>query len=207
MEASDAEGTDTAEQPEDVTDTEQQMKPLMPKMLIPPSSLKIRVIWKPLIMRLLLKRRMRLIRKHLENMFLPIIRIAKDGRFADEFSDGKDESEGWDSLKDLPFAGDTRQTPYCGKLPSTETPEINSISDYMNAHNYGPDDFATYSQDPQWRQLMRQEYPDYELPEMTRKRKCTVISVYERSHIIMVLTTMWNILKTRFGENCTLLCS
>ena len=34
----------------------------------------------------------------------------------------------------------------------------------MNAHNYGPDDFGTYSQDPEWRRLMGEEHPEYELP-------------------------------------------
>jgi hypothetical protein len=103
--------------------------------------------------------------------------------FADEFSDGKDESEGWDSLKDLPFAGDTpSDSPTAETSEAPETPEINSISDYMNAHNYGPDDFATYSQDPQWRQLMRQEYPDYELPEMTRESANAQLSQYMNDH-------------------------
>ena len=36
----------------------------------------------------------------------------------------------------------------------------------MNAHNYGPDDFATYSQDPQWRELHHQAFPDYEMPPL-----------------------------------------
>ena len=64
----------------------------------------------------------------------------------------------------------------------SEASEINSISDYMNAHNYGSDDFATYSQDPQWRQLMRQEYPDYELPEMTRESANAQLSQYMNDH-------------------------
>lgn len=61
-------------------------------------------------------------------------------------------------------------------------PEINSISDYMSAHNYGPDDFATYSQDPQWRQLMRQEYPDYELPELSQESASAQLSQYMNDH-------------------------
>jgi hypothetical protein len=67
------------------------------------------------------------------------------------------------------------------EIPEGE-PEINSISDYMNAHNYGKDDFATYSQDPQWRQLMRQEYPDYELPEMSQESASTQLSQYMSYH-------------------------
>lgn len=61
-------------------------------------------------------------------------------------------------------------------------PEINSVSDYMNAHNYGKDDFDTYSQDPQWRQLMRKEYPDYELPEISRGKAYTQLSQYMNEH-------------------------
>ena len=103
--------------------------------------------------------------------------------FADEFSDGKDEPEGWDSLKDVPFAGGTPSDSSTAETSeASETPEINSISDYMNAHNYGPDDFATYSQDPQWRQLMHQEYPDYELPEMTRESANAQLSQYMNDH-------------------------
>ena len=65
---------------------------------------------------------------------------------------------------------------------SGDTTEIKSISDYMNAHNYGPDDFATYSQDPQWRQLMRQEYPDYDLPEMSQESASAQLSQYMNDH-------------------------
>ena len=65
---------------------------------------------------------------------------------------------------------------------SSETPEINSISDYMNAHNYGPDDFAAYSQDPQWRQLIRLEYPDYALPVMTQDNANALLSQYMNDH-------------------------
>ena len=63
-----------------------------------------------------------------------------------------------------------------------DTSDIHSVMDYMNAHNYGRDDFATYSQDPQWRQLMRQEYPDYELPEMTQETANTQLMQYMSKH-------------------------
>ena len=119
--------------------------------------------------------------------------------FADEFSDGKDESDGWNSLKDVPFSGEEQSDTNAGAEgsdapssvsdsgavdvdDSSDASEINSISDYMNAHNYGPDDFATYSQDPQWRQLMRQEYPDYELPEMTQESANAQLSQYMNDH-------------------------
>ena len=119
-------------------------------------------------------------------------------KFGEEFSDDS-ETDGWASLKDVPFSGDEQEdTGSCTEGTdvddsatsyettdvdnSPETSEINSISDYMNAHNYGPDDFATYSQDPQWRQLMRQEYPDYELPEMTRESANAQLSQYMNDH-------------------------
>lgn len=79
-------------------------------------------------------------------------------KFGEEFSDDS-ETGGWDSLKDVPFSGDKQVDPDesientdadVSVMPSetedvdnaAETSEINSISDYMNAHNYGPDDFS-----------------------------------------------------------------
>ena len=35
-----------------------------------------------------------------------------------------------------------------------------SLSDFMNAHNYSIGDFAEYSQDPEWQRLHRAEFPD-----------------------------------------------
>ncbi|MBR0132525.1 MAG: hypothetical protein IJM14_05520, partial [Lachnospiraceae bacterium] len=119
-------------------------------------------------------------------------------KFGEEFSDDS-ETDGWDSLKDVPFSGeeqaDTNASVEGSDTDSSmlvsgatdvdghsDTSEINSISDYMNAHNYGPDDFATYSQDPQWRQLMRQEYPDFELPEMTQESANAQLSQYMNDH-------------------------
>ena len=50
---------------------------------------------------------------------------------------------------------------------STDTQEnsFRQLSEYMNEHNYGPDDFAIYSQDPEWQQLHSNAYPDYVLLE------------------------------------------
>ena len=109
--------------------------------------------------------------------------------FADEFSDGKDESEGWDSLKDVPFAGDTspdasKDASAAESTEASEMPEINSISDYMNAHNYGVDDYAEYSQDPVWRELHSAAFPDDELPPLsgTNKELISESSESEISH-------------------------
>ena len=38
----------------------------------------------------------------------------------------------------------------------------------MNANNYCPDDFGTYSQDPEWISLHKQAFPDYEMPPLNR---------------------------------------
>lgn len=108
-------------------------------------------------------------------------------KFAEEFSDGEDKTEEWDSLKDAPFNEDGQSevqesSDVASPVEASETTEINSISDYMNAHNYGPDDFSTYSQDPQWRQLMRQEYPDYELPELTQENASSQLTQYMNDH-------------------------
>lgn len=36
-----------------------------------------------------------------------------------------------------------------------------TLSDYMNAHNYGRDDFDTYSKDPEWQRLHKEEFPEW----------------------------------------------
>lgn len=49
----------------------------------------------------------------------------------------------------------------------TETADRTSfekLSEYMNEHNYGPDDFETYSQDSVWRELHGAAYPEIETP-------------------------------------------
>ena len=38
------------------------------------------------------------------------------------------------------------------------------LTQYMSDHNYGPEDFRTYSQDPEWRVLEAQAYPNYDIP-------------------------------------------
>lgn len=45
-----------------------------------------------------------------------------------------------------------------------------SLSEYMNAHNYGADDFPEYSKDPEWQRLHELEYPEApsgELPDLS----------------------------------------
>ena len=59
---------------------------------------------------------------------------------------------------------------------------FSSLSEYMNAHNYGPDDFATYSQDPEWRALQREAFPDYELPPLSQESAYSQLSDYMNAH-------------------------
>ena len=59
---------------------------------------------------------------------------------------------------------------------------FNSLSEYMNAHNYGPDDYATYSQDPEWRALQREAFPDYELPPLSQESAYNQLSEYMNAH-------------------------
>ena len=58
------------------------------------------------------------------------------------------------------------------EYPDYERPEMTQesanaqLSQYMNDHNYGVDDYAEYSQDPVWRELHSTAFPDYELPPL-----------------------------------------
>ena len=47
----------------------------------------------------------------------------------------------------------------------TQEDAFRQLSDYMNEHNYGREDFAAYSQDPEWQRLHSKAYPDYIPPE------------------------------------------
>lgn len=48
---------------------------------------------------------------------------------------------------------------------NTQAAAFNKLSDYMNEHNYGKDDFPEYSQDPEWQKLHAEAFPDYKIPE------------------------------------------
>ncbi len=45
------------------------------------------------------------------------------------------------------------------------------ISEYYGEHDYSPGDYETYSQDPEWRNLMRTAYPDTELPPLSMSQE------------------------------------
>jgi hypothetical protein len=72
--------------------------------------------------------------------------------------------------------------PVNGNNADASSDSFNSLADYMSAHNYGPDDFATYSQDPVWRDLQKQAYPDYELPPLTQENAFNQLSDYMNAH-------------------------
>ena len=59
---------------------------------------------------------------------------------------------------------------------------IDQLSIYMREHDYGPDDFAEYSQDPEWRVLQREAFPDYEMPPLTQKNAQIQLSQYMNEH-------------------------
>lgn len=75
-----------------------------------------------------------------------------------------------------------------GRIVASDTPNdsaqtaFNTLADYMNAHNYDPDDFATYSQDPEWRSLQRKAFPDCELPPLTQENAYKQLSEYMNEH-------------------------
>ena len=70
----------------------------------------------------------------------------------------------WQALnRDLQIANGIEPTEYAEDIAeATEVEEaidpheaLNSMSEYMNEHNYGLDDYETYSQDPEWQALNR----------------------------------------------------
>ena len=54
-----------------------------------------------------------------------------------------------------------------------------NTSEYYGAHNYSESDYDTYSQDPEWRRLIKIENPDYELPPLTQDTIDNILSPYE----------------------------
>ena len=70
----------------------------------------------------------------------------------------------WQALnRDLQIANGIEPTEYTEDVAETSEVEealdphdaLNNMSEYMNAHNYGREDYETYSQDPEWQALNR----------------------------------------------------
>lgn len=64
----------------------------------------------------------------------------------------------------------------------TQEEAYRHLSQYMNEHNYGRDDFSTYSMDPTWRNLQRKAFPDYEMPDMPHDEAQKMLSDYMNEH-------------------------
>lgn len=97
-------------------------------------------------------------------------------QFSEEVNEGDDQQTDWDSLQEVPFAGEETLE---GQV---EDKPYESVGEYLSAHNYGQEDFETYSQDPEWRELMRNEYPDYELPELSQESAQEQLNQYMSEH-------------------------
>lgn len=57
-----------------------------------------------------------------------------------------------------------------------------ALSNYMNSHNYGWDDFPDYSKDPEWRALQRAANPDYKLPPIPQEEARAKLAEYMNAH-------------------------
>ena len=53
----------------------------------------------------------------------------------------------------------------------TEKTAFQKLSDYMNAHNYGKEDFETYSKDPEWQRLHKEAFPNYVSPAVKERQE------------------------------------
>ncbi len=67
-------------------------------------------------------------------------------------------------------------------IEQSEIKSYDNLSDYMSDHNYGMDDYDTYSQDPVWRDLHRKEFPDSELPPLTQESAKSQLYDYMTEH-------------------------
>jgi len=64
----------------------------------------------------------------------------------------------------------------------TQEEAQHSLMEYLGRNNYSPDDFDTYSKDPEWRELMGKAFPDTKLPEILNceeKSDCKFQSIAE----------------------------
>ena len=64
---------------------------------------------------------------------------------------------------------------------NSQTP-FERLSEYMNQHNYGQGDYPEYSQDPEWRALQREAFPDYELPPLSQESAYNQLAEYMNAH-------------------------
>lgn len=62
--------------------------------------------------------------------------------------------------------------PYEGKT-------YDSLGEYLSDHNFGQADYEIYSQDPEWRRLYYEQYPDATLPPLSQERIDAILAPYE----------------------------
>ena len=67
-------------------------------------------------------------------------------------------------------------------IEQSEVKSYDNLSGYMSDHNYGMNDYDTYSQDPVWRDLHRKEFPDSELPPLTQESAKSQLYDYMTEH-------------------------
>ena len=67
-------------------------------------------------------------------------------------------------------------------IEQSEVKSYDNLSGYMSDHNYGMDDYDTYSQDPVWRDLHRKEFLDSELPPLTQESAKSQLYDYMTEH-------------------------
>ena len=57
-----------------------------------------------------------------------------------------------------------------------------ALASYMYKHNYGKEDYAIYSQDPEWRVLQKAANPDCKIPPLDSKKAFSLLFQYMSSH-------------------------
>lgn len=67
------------------------------------------------------------------------------------------------SLDSFSFSEGYNDKIYGPAFKESDDPIV-KLSEYMSSHNYGPEDYDTYSKDPEWQALQKQAFPDYHFP-------------------------------------------
>ena len=118
--------------------------------------------------------------------------VADDERFTDEWSRRDDIDAGLDVAEDsstvstgasdnsdvAPEAALSDSSEPMNVYDMTQEEARSHLSQYMNEHNYGRDDFDAYSMDPTWRNLQRKAFPDYEMPDIPQDKAQEMLSDY-----------------------------
>lgn len=84
----------------------------------------------------------------------------------DELSMQVADKDGTESTDDLYSSEIKHRVDTTDISTLTQEEAQHSLMEYLGRNNYSPDDFDTYSQDPEWRELMGKAFPDTKLPEI-----------------------------------------